>query len=92
MRDYVSRMQLSLRKMGNSVGVIIPAVVLKQVGAGAGTAIDCSVEEGKVVLAPRRDPREGWAEDAARIGALPLTEEERDWMAFGNEGDDELVW
>lgn len=85
-------MQLAFRKMGNSVGLIIPVAVLRQVGAAAGTAIDCTVEDGKVVLAPKRHPREGWAEDAAQIGAEPLTEEERDWMAFGNEGDEELVW
>jgi hypothetical protein len=38
----------------------------------------------------RRNPREGWAEDARR-----LAEEGDDalvWPAFANEGDDRLVW
>ena len=85
-------MLTSLRKMGNSTGMILPKAVLREMGVAAGTVMDVRVEEGKVVATPRRHPREGWAEDAARIGAEPLTEEERDWTAFGNDGDDELVW
>ncbi len=85
-------MQTTLRKMGNSVGMIVPSALLKELGAGAGTTMDVRVEAGTVVATPQRRPREGWEEDAARIGAEPMTDEERDWLAFGNEGDDELVW
>ncbi len=85
-------MQTSLRKMGNSVGMIVPSIILKEIGATAGMAMDVTVEAGKVVVTPIVNPRAGWAEDAERIGALPLTEEEAEWMAFGNDGDDELVW
>ena len=85
-------MLTTLRKMGNSTGMILPKAVLQEMGVAAGTAMDVRVEEGKVIATPRRHPREGWAEDAERIGAEPLTEEERAWMAFGNDGDDELVW
>ena len=85
-------MQTALRRMGNSVGLIVPAPLLKELGAAAGTAMDVRVEDGRVVATPVRRVREGWAEDAERIGAEPLSEEEREWMAFGNEGDDEIVW
>jgi antitoxin MazE len=85
-------MQTALRKMGNSVGMIVPKAILKELGATAGTPMDVRVEEGKVVATPLRHPREGGAEDAARIGAEPLTDEERDWMGFGNDGDDVLTW
>ncbi len=85
-------MQTALRKMGNSVGMIVPKPLLKELGATAGTPMDVRVEEGRVIATPLRRVREGWEEDAKRIGAEPLTEEERDWMAFGNEGDDELIW
>lgn len=85
-------MQTALRKMGNSVGMIVPAALLKELGLAAGTPMDVRVEEGKVVATPVRRVREGWDEDAERIGAEPLTEEERDWMAFGNAGDDEMTW
>lgn len=77
--------------MGNSVGMIVPAALLRELGATAGTPMNVRLENGAVVATPCRRVREGWAEDAARIGAELLTEEERDWMAFGNEGDDELV-
>lgn len=89
---YVLGMQTALRKMGNSVGMIVPKALLDELGAGVGTPMDVQVENGRVVATPRRKLREGWEEDAKRIGAEPLTEEERDWMAFGNEGDDELTW
>ncbi len=81
-----------MRKMGNSVGMIVPKALLKELGATAGTPMDVRVEEGRVVATPLRRVREGWEEDANRIGAEPLTEEERDWMAFGDEGDGELAW
>lgn len=85
-------MHTSLRKMGNSVGMIVPKAILKELGASAGMPMDVRIEGGAVIATPIANPRAGWAEDAARIGALPLTEEEADWMAFGNDGDDELVW
>lgn len=78
--------------MGTSVGMIVPAPLLRELGATAGTPMDVRVEDGRVIATPFRHVREGWEEDAERIGAEPLTEEERDWMAFGNEGDDELTW
>lgn len=85
-------MQTALRKMGNSVGMIVPKAILQELGAGAGTAMDMRVEDGRVVATPVRKVREGWAEDAERIAAHGITDEEADWMAFGNEGDDELTW
>lgn len=85
-------MQTALRKMGNSVGMIVPKAILQELGAAAGTAIDVSVENGGMFVKPVRHPRAGWAEDAERVAAHGLTEEEADWLAFGNEGDDELTW
>ena len=85
-------MQTSLRKMGNSTGMIVPRALLAELQADVGTTIDLKVEDGKLVGSPVRRTREGWEEDAARIGSEPLTDEEADWLAFGNEGDAELHW
>lgn len=85
-------MQTALRKMGNSTGLIVPSALLKEIGAGAGTPMDVRIEDGKVVATPLRHPREGWAEDAERVAAFGMTEEENDWLGFGNDGDDELTW
>jgi len=86
-------MQTSLRKMGNSTGMILPKEILRQIGAEAGAKVDLAVENDRVVLTlVKRRVREGWAEDAALVGAQELTEEERDWLNVPNEGDAELTW
>ena len=82
-------MEVAIRKMGNSQGVLIPKPVLAQLGLG-GTA-DLQVREGVIeIRAIRRNPREGWAEDAQRLAAsnadAPV------WPELANEGDDQLLW
>jgi antitoxin MazE len=86
-------MQTALRKMGNSTGMILPKPILKALGVTTGASMELVVEEGRVIATPvRREAREGWEADAARIGAAPLTLEDQDWLSFGNEGDDALEW
>jgi len=86
-------MQTSLRKMGNSTGVIIPKVMLDQLGLASGAKVDLRVEDGKVIAEPvRRAVREGWAEDAARIGAAEPTGEERAWLDADDPVDGEWEW
>lgn len=86
-------MQTALRKMGNSTGMILPKPILQELGVESGAAMDVVVENGRVIATPvKRKVREGWAEAAARIGALPLTEEEEDWLGFGNDEDENLEW
>jgi antitoxin MazE len=82
-------MEVTIRKMGNSQGILIPKPILAQVGLGA--TADLQVRDGVIEIRPAaRHPREGWAEDARRIA------EQHDdalaWPEFANEGDDELVW
>ena len=82
-------MEVAIRKMGNSQGVLIPKPILAQVGL-EGTA-DLQVRNGVIeIRAVRRNSREGWADDARRIA------EQRDdalvWPEFTNDGDNELVW
>jgi antitoxin component of MazEF toxin-antitoxin module len=55
--------------MGNSVGMIVPKAILRELGATAGTAIDLRVEDGGMFVKPVRQPREGWAEGAAAVAA-----------------------
>jgi antitoxin MazE len=82
-------MEVAIRKMGNSQGVLIPKPILAQVGL-EGTA-DLQVRDGVIEIRPvRRNPREGWAEDAKRLAAHG--EDALLWPGVANEGDDELVW
>ena len=82
-------MEVSIRKMGNSQGVLIPKPILAQVGL-EGKA-DLQVRDGVIEIRPlHRDLREGWAEDARRVAASG--DDALVWPAFGNEGDGDLVW
>jgi len=82
-------MEVAIRKMGNSQGVLIPKPILAQVGL-EGSA-DLRVRNGVIEIRPvRRNPREGWSKDAQRLaeqgGDAPV------WPELANEGDDDLVW
>ena len=70
-------MESAVKKFGNSAGVVIPKPLLAEFGAQTGDKIDIRLKDGLIVIERLpADPREGWAEDAARIAAA---------------GDDELV-
>jgi antitoxin MazE len=82
-------MEVAIRKMGNSQGVLIPKPILAQVGL-EGTA-DLQVRDGVIeIRAVRRNPRQGWAEDAQRIAAQGG--DALIWPELANEGDAELAW
>ena len=85
-------MQTALRKMGNSVGMIVPKAILQELGAAAGTAIDVRVQDGGMFVKAVHHPRAGWEEGAAAVAAAEEDPDEAAWMAFGNDGDDELTW
>lgn len=82
-------MEVAIRKMGNSQGVLIPKPILAQVGL-EGSA-DLRVRDGVIeIRAARRNPREGWAEDAQRLasqGGDALV-----WPELANDDDQGLVW
>jgi antitoxin MazE len=82
-------MKITIRRMGNSRGVIIPKPILVQVGLTDEAEI--GVERGAIVLRkPRGTARAGWAEASRRIsraGGDALA-----WPEFGNEGDKDLDW
>ena len=82
-------MLTTLRKLGNSQGVIIPKPLLAQVGLTA--EADMQVENGAIVLRPaRRSPREGWAAASQAIAAIE--DDALVWSEFANEGDEALRW
>lgn len=82
-------MEVVIRRMGNSQGVLIPKPILAQVGLEG--AADLQVRNGVIEIRPiRRNPREGWNEDAQRLaneGGDALV-----WPELANEADHELVW
>ncbi len=82
-------MEVAVRKMGNSQGVLIPKPILAQLGL-EGTA-DLQVRDGVIeIRAVRRNPREGWAEDAQRLAAL--AGDALVWPELANADDALLSW
>jgi antitoxin MazE len=84
-------MQIAIRTIGNSKGVVLPKPLLAQAGLDGQDIADIAVENGSIVLRkPAQAPRVGWAEAAAALaeqgGDVLLLGE------FGNAGDAELVW
>ena len=82
-------MQVKIRRLGNSRGILIPKPLLKQVGFS--DQVEMQVEGNTLVLRkPETAVRVGWAEASKRISAgrddsLVLPE-------FANEADSELRW
>ena len=84
-------MELAIRNIGNSKGMVLPKPLLAQVGLDDAAVAQVSVEDGAIVLRrPAAAPREGWAEAARKLAekgedALLMGE-------FGNADDAELAW
>jgi antitoxin MazE len=84
-------MRATVRKLGNSAGVVIPKAMLAEIGLSLGDAVDLALEDGRIALTPiKKRPREGWAEASQAIA--DAGEDALVWPEFGNEGDDELEW
>ena len=83
-------MQTSVRKMGNSSGIILPRAILGEIGVSTGAAMDLRVENGTIIVTPVRNmPRADWAVAAATV---ERDDEAAAWRGFGNEDDDDLTW
>jgi antitoxin MazE len=82
-------MEVAIRKMGNSQGVLIPKPILAQIGLDG--KADLQVRDGVIeIRAIHRNPREGWVDDARRLakqGGDALV-----WPEISNDGDNELIW
>jgi antitoxin MazE len=84
-------METTVRKLGNSAGVIIPKPVLVELGLAAGDAVDCVLEHGRLILAPvKRGRRAGWAEASRKVAAAG--DDALVWPEFANADDATLRW
>jgi antitoxin MazE len=84
-------MRSVLRKMGNSSGIIIPKMMLTEIGMKPGDDVELAIEDGRLFIEVRKShPRADWAADAQRLAELG--DDGQLLGEFGNEGDDELTW
>ena len=84
-------MHVSIRRIGNSQGVVIPKPVLVQLGLDSEAGADMTIEDGALVLRrPASPARAGWAEAARRLAETG--DDELVMGEFGNAEDSELVW
>ncbi len=79
--------------MGNSTGIIVPKIILDELGLSSGSKIDLRIVDGKFVGEPvARKVREGWEEAARIIGAMPLTTVEKEWLEMPDEPGEDWIW
>ena len=82
-------MQVSIRTMGNSKGVLIPKSILEQTGLVDVT--DLQVNNGVIEIRPlKRNLREGCAADSQRVAKHD--EDALVWPEFANADDVILQW
>lgn len=82
-------MKATIRKMGNSQGVLIPKTILAQLGLENEVEMEI-VNDTLVLRRPRQAPRQGWAEASQQIAAAG-----DDTLVLGelpNADDAELKW
>lgn len=77
----------SIRRIGNSKGVILPATILQEVGATENLSL--TIQDGCIVLQPIRELRKGWFDNA--VGAT-ATQEESAWEGAALADDSEWEW
>ena len=78
---------VTLRKHGHSVALTIPPTLLRELSADAGTQLNISVIDGRLVAEPRRRPKYNLAELMAGCEELPAAE---GWDALPPQGSEVL--
>ncbi|MEJ7678888.1 MAG: AbrB/MazE/SpoVT family DNA-binding domain-containing protein [Segetibacter sp.] len=82
-------MKASIINIGNSQGIILPSMILRQLKLSFKSAVQIEIENGAIIIKP--DPRQGWAEAAKQMHAAG--DDEPLLRDFPNEFDkEEWTW
>ncbi|WP_281840065.1 AbrB/MazE/SpoVT family DNA-binding domain-containing protein [Cardiobacterium hominis] len=82
---------LTIRKSGNAQIISLPKLLLEQIGVGIGDRLDATLQDGKIILEPRK-VKELTLEEILE-GITPetyQTEEDREWMEMRSVGKELL--
>ena len=72
-------METKIRMVGNSAGVIIPAIILRKLKLHLGDTLSIEEQDGEIILAASK-PRYSLEELLAKCDAsIPIPEELYDW-------------
>ena len=82
-------LQVAIRAIGNSKGVVIPKIILEQ--SGIQELVEMSVDGEKIILSkPKNTVRENWSQDAQ---SLAKSGEDKLVLGdFSNDEDGDWVW
>ena len=58
-------MKANIINIGNSQGIILPSVLLRQLELSFKSVVNIEVDNGAIIIKP--DPRNGWAEAAKQM-------------------------
>ena len=79
-------MKTNIINIGNSQGIILPAVLLRKLKLSFKSTVEIDVNNGAIIIKP--EPRQGWAEAAKQMHAanddlllddLPTEFENEEW-------------
>lgn len=78
---------VTLTKWGNSIGIRIPAAIMKQAHLVSGEELSITVSKtGRVILMPIKNFREGWTE---KFNAIADAKQDELLFDLSNEFDNE---
>ncbi|WP_419803066.1 AbrB/MazE/SpoVT family DNA-binding domain-containing protein [Mucilaginibacter sp.] len=60
-------MKANIINIGNSQGIILPAVLLRKLNLSLKSTVQIKIDNGVIVIKP--EPRQGWAEAAKQMHA-----------------------
>jgi antitoxin MazE len=84
-------MKTSIRKMGNSQGVLIPKPFLLETGLDLGE-VDIQVEKDAIVIRkPKKKSREGWAEACKQL-ASKTQDQVIAWPLLPKDSEADFSW
>jgi len=83
-------MKTTLRKMGNSTGVIIPKPFLTELGFES-DEVEMTVKDNAIVIRkPAKQARVGWAQ--ASMALASGGEDHLQWPSFANRASEDVTW
>lgn len=73
---------VALRALGGSVVMAVPRQILNMLHLGAGSQVEVSVENGRLVVEPKVKPRYTLAELLSQCTEenMAMTDEDREWL------------